>query len=174
MITKAEANRNWKFEPRSPTRFTSATVIGSLSVRNTEAIKKSFQVHRNWNTAKAASAGRANGSTKRMKIVKWLAPSMRAASNTSRGSWLTKLCNSSTANGKPKAVCVSHTAAAVLAKPTSGSSTRVQSRPGIVNLAPLLNNCNSGTNAIWLGKAIIDTSPMNSQLRPRNSIQANP
>ena len=39
MITKADANRSWKLEPRSPTRFTRATVMGSLSVSSTAAIR---------------------------------------------------------------------------------------------------------------------------------------
>ena len=69
---------------------------------------------------------------------------------------------------------VSHTAAAVLPIPMSGTSTRVQSRPGMVNRAPLLNSCSSGTKAIWLGSAIIETSPMNSQFAARKFIQANP
>ena len=51
-------------------------------------MRKSFQVHRNWKMANAASTGTDSGSTSRQKIVKWSAPSMRAASNRSFGSVL--------------------------------------------------------------------------------------
>jgi hypothetical protein len=50
------------------------------------AMRKSFHVHRNWKIANAASTGIDSGSTSRQNIVKWSAPSMRAASKRSFGS----------------------------------------------------------------------------------------
>ena len=58
------------------------TVSGSLSPgpMKTSATSRSFQTHRNWKMANAASAGIDIGSTSLKKVWKWLAPSILADS----------------------------------------------------------------------------------------------
>ena len=77
--------------PKSPARLAMTIVVGcwlALAPIIVLAMRKSFQVQRNWKMANAASTGIDNGSTSRQKIVKWSAPSMRAASNRSFGNEL--------------------------------------------------------------------------------------
>ena len=59
--------------------------------------------------ANEAMAGVDSGSTIFRKMRKWLAPSTRAASNRSRGSWAMKLCSRNTASGSANIVCAIHT-----------------------------------------------------------------
>ncbi|MNI96283.1 hypothetical protein D3C73_1546920 [compost metagenome] len=54
-----------------------------------------------------ASAGTDSGRISRLKIVKWLAPSIKADSNKSFGSWLMKLYIKYVTSGRPNAVCAS-------------------------------------------------------------------
>ena len=54
--------------------------------RNTYATRRSFQTHRNWKIANAASAGTDRGTMSRQKIVKWSAPSILADSTIDEGS----------------------------------------------------------------------------------------
>ncbi len=61
------------------------------ALRNTRATSRSFQTHRNWKMANAASAGTDSGSTTRRNIWKCVAPSMLAVSNRSPGSCEMKL-----------------------------------------------------------------------------------
>ncbi|MNL88843.1 hypothetical protein D3C87_2188130 [compost metagenome] len=49
------------------------------------ATRRSFQTQRNWKIENEASAGKLSGKTMPVKILKWLAPSMRADSMISLG-----------------------------------------------------------------------------------------
>ena len=69
---------------------------------------RSFHTQRNWKIANDAIAGTDSGSTILRKIRKWLAPSTRAASNRSRGSWAMKLCSRKIASGSANIVCAIH------------------------------------------------------------------
>ena len=53
----------------------------------TEATSKSFQTQKNWKISTEAIAGVDSGRTILRKTGKWVAPSMRAASKRSAGSW---------------------------------------------------------------------------------------
>ena len=65
---------------------------------------------------------------------------------------------------------VSHTAVVELASSRFGNSVNVS--PKNVRCAPPVNSWSSGTSDIWIGTARSATTPMNSQWRPGNSIQA--
>ncbi len=63
-----------------------STRVSLVPPRNTYATRRSFQTHRNWKIANAASAGTESGTTSRQKIVKWSAPSIFADSMIEEGS----------------------------------------------------------------------------------------
>ena len=67
----------------------------------------------------AARAGVSSGSSTRSRICTCPAPSMRAASTSSRGMSRMKLCSRKTASGIAKTVCESQTVQKVPARSTS-------------------------------------------------------
>ena len=88
---EAKAAGVMMFHPESsdPSKLVNLTVNGlnAGSPRTTMATSKSFQIQRNWKIAKLANTGFDIGAIKMEKILKWLAPSILAASIREYGSW---------------------------------------------------------------------------------------
>src|SRR3954467_1454459 len=87
MEMNAPAVSRYQFWPWDPTRLGRLTVTTSFGPdpMKSSATSRSFQTHRNWKIANAASAGTLIGTIRRQKVVKWLAPSTEADSMIERG-----------------------------------------------------------------------------------------
>ncbi len=89
MVMNAPAVRMCTRSPKVPARLARYVVATCPSRKVSSMIsatRKSFQVHRNWKIAKAASAGTDSGMMSRQNVWKCPAPSTFADSMTSLGS----------------------------------------------------------------------------------------
>ena len=93
-----------KLVPNCRSWLRMATVSGWCDESaNTRPTSRSFQTHRNWKIASDAIAGSPIGSTTVRKTFSSDAPSMRAASSSSRGMPAKKFRSRKIANGRPNA-----------------------------------------------------------------------
>ncbi len=143
------------FDPNWRSWLWIATVSGcDFESVKISAMSMSFQVQRNWKIASDAIAGVPSGSITVKKMRHSLAPSNRAASSSSPGTWVKKLRSRKIANGNPKAVWN---------RMTPSTDPKMPSAP---------NSWASGISATCSGTASSTTTAMSSQSRPGNSTQA--